>query len=295
MKKIVILGGSGFVGTNLTEKLLAKDYQVLILDIMPSRLTHQNLTFHKLNLMDEDIPTEIIINSHGIINLAGIPIFGRFTKKYKDLIYKSRILTTRNIVKAIMSLEVRPKVLVSASAIGYYGDQKDKLLNEEMPSGEDFLSHVCKDWETEALKLKDTGTRVVILRTAHVIGQGSLAKILKNLFTKNIGGYFGNGAQRMPWISSSDLVDMYIFALEENIKGIYNTASNSPTQKEFMNAFKERYKSLFTWSIPRFFGFLLYGEFIDTLLGGQNIDSTKIKNSAFVFKDTELKELLKNI
>lgn len=294
MKKIIITGGSGFVGTALTQSLLDKNYEVLILDLIPSRINHPNLTFLKINLSEEQMPYEILNGVYGVINLAGIPIFGRFTKKYKELIYNSRIKTTQNIVTAIQSNTDKIKVLVSASAIGYYGDQKDKLLKEEDASGNNFLAKVCKDWETEAIKLKDTSARVIILRTAHVIGNGSLAKILKNLFTKNIGGYFGNGKQRMPWISLSDLVNMYIFALEENIEGIYNTASNSPTQKEFMSNFKDAYKSILLWRIPRFFGFILYGEFVDALLGGQNIDNSKIQKAGFVFKDNNLEILLKN-
>ncbi len=292
MKKIIILGGSGFVGKALTLKLLEKNYKVLVLDISPTPISHENLEFKKINLMSEKIDNSLVENSYAVINLAGVPIFGRFTKKYKKLIYDSRIETTKNIVKTISETIEKPKFLVSASAIGYYGNRKEELLNEENTAGEDFLAKVCIDWENEALKIQNKDTKVVILRTAHVIGQGGLAKVLKNLFQKQIGGYFGNGLQRMPFISLEDLVDLYIFSIEKDLNGIYNTAASNPTQKEFMKTFKERYGGFILWRIPRIFGYILYGEFIDALIGGQNIDNTKIKKEGFVYKYTDLKELL---
>lgn len=295
MQKIIVLGGSGFVGTFLVNKLLEKNYQVLILDLVPSKINHKNLSFQKINLMNEKINPTLLENSLAIVNLAGIPIFGRFTEKYKKLIYDSRINTTRNIVEAIMQTNIKPKILVNASAIGYYGDQKEILLNEESKNGKDFLAKVCKDWEDEALKIKEYGVNVGIIRTAHVIGKGGLSKVLSNLFKKQIGGYFGNGKQRMPWISISDLVNMYIFIIENNLNGIYNGAVSNPTQKEFMREFQKRYKAFILWHIPSIFGFILYGEFIKALTGGQNIDNTKIKKANFVFQDEDLEILLKEI
>lgn len=295
MQKIVILGGSGFIGSILTQKLLDKGYQVLILDLSPSRLNHPNLEFQKVNLMTEKIDKNLIDGVYSIINLAGVPIFGRFTEKYKKLIYDSRIETTKNIVNAINETNIKPKVLVSASAIGYYGNRGEDLLNEESLAGKDFLAKVCINWESEALKARSENTRVVILRTAHVIGIGGLKNVLASLFKKQIGGYFGNGLQRMPWISAEDLVNLYIFAIEQNLDGIYNTAVASPTQKEFMRTFQKRYGAIFLFSIPKIFGYILYGEFIDALLGGQNIDNTKILKTGFIYKNTDLKELLSKL
>lgn len=295
MKKIIIAGGSGFVGTNLTQKLLDKNYQILILDLSPSRLNHPNLAFQKINLMLEEIPTEFINNSHAVINLAGIPIFGRFTPKYKKLIYDSRIKTTTHIKNAIAKSSQKPKILINASAIGYYGNGHEILLNEENPNGNDFLAHVCKDWEEEANKTKSDDTKVAILRTAHVIGKGGLANVLKNLFQKQIGGYFGTGRQYMPWISINDLTDLYIYLLENEIEGIFNASAENLTQKEFMNIFRKNYNALILWKIPKIFGYLLYGEFIDSLVGGQKINNIKIKNTGFIFKDNNLKDLLKEI
>lgn len=295
MQKIVILGGSGFIGSILTQKFLDKGYKVLILDLSPSRIVHPNLEFQKVNLMTEKIDKNLIDGVCSIINLAGVPIFGRFTEKYKKLIYDSRIETTKNIVNAINETKIKPEVLVSASAIGYYGNRGEDLLNEESLAGKDFLAKVCMDWENEALKASNENTKVVILRTAHVIGMGGLKNVLANLFEKQIGGYFGNGLQRMPWISAEDLVNLYIFAIEQNLDGIYNTAVESPTQKEFMRIFQKRYGGLLLWSIPRIFGYILYGEFIDALLGGQKIDNTKILKTGFIYKNTDLKELLSKL
>lgn len=295
MKKIIILGGSGFVGKALTLKLLEKNYKVLVLDISPTPISHENLEFKKINLMTENINSSLVENSYAVINLAGIPIFGRFTEKYKKLIYDSRIETTKNIVKAITESKEKPKFLVNASAIGYYGNRSEDLLNEEDLPGKDFLAKVCLDWENEALKIQNENTKVVILRTAHVIGNGGLKNVLSNLFKKQIGGYFGDGMQKMPFISLRDLVELYIFVIEKKLNGIYNTAVSNPTQKEFMKIFKERYGAFILWRIPRIFGYILYGEFIDALIGGQNTNNTKIKKEGFIYQDVNLKDLLNTL
>lgn len=295
MNKIVILGGSGFVGRALILKLLEKNYEVLNLDRAPSRIQNPKLDFVQIDLMNEEIDSSLLENTLAIVNLAGIPIFGRFTEKYKKLIYDSRINTTSNLVNAILKTKDKPKTLVSASAVGYYEDKKEELLNEESIPGKDFLAKVCVDWEKEALKARSENTKVVILRTAHVIGNGGLKNVLRSLFQKQIGGYFGSGLQRMPFISLTDLVNLYIFAIEQNLDGIYNTAIKSPTQKEFMSIFQKRYGAFFLFPIPRIFGYLLYGEFIDALIGGQNIDNTKILKNGFTYQDRDLKTLLSNL
>lgn len=291
MKKILITGGAGFIGTKLSEKLLSLGYGVVILDKIPSRIVNPNLYSFTLDISKDTLSPDIFRDVCGIINLAGVPIFGRFTKKYKDLVYNSRIGTTKKIVDAIEKLEIKPKVLVSASAIGFYKISKN-ILNEESEKGNDFLAHVCIDWESEAKKAESFGVRTVILRTAHVIGPGGLLSVLKGLFEKWIGGYFGNGMQHMPWIFYQDIIDMYIYAIENNLSGVYNTAVESPTQKDFMNTIRVVTKSPLLWRIPLFAAKLMYLEFADSLTSDFVIDSSKIKKEGFVFSVTNLKDAI---
>lgn len=289
MKKIIITGGSGFIGTLLASKLLSNNYWVVILDTQPPRITHDNLEFKKIDPANIAIDPVWIDGAHGIINLAGVPIFGRFTEQYKSLVLKSRIDTTTELVSAIGKTTIKPIVLVSASAIGYYGNTNGTAVSESAPAGTDFLAQVCVQWEQQAMEASKLGVRTVILRTAHVIGKGGILGVLVPLFKKWIGGYFGSGTQHMPWIGANDLVDMYIYGLEhDSMNGTYNTAVGNPTQREFMKTIARAVRSPFTWRIPAFIARLLYLEFADALLVDTAVDNTKITSAGFMYTETDL-------
>lgn len=289
MKKIIITGGSGFVGTLLTQELLAKGYAVSILDTRASRIVHEHLESHIVDTSRDTLKPEWFTNVYGIINLAGVPIFGRFTKKYKDLVYHSRIDTTKKLIETLGSLSEKPQAFVSASAIGYYGNTSGNSVTEQQPAGTDFLAQVCVDWEQSALQAEQQGIRTVILRTAHVIGTAGLLGTLVPLFKKWIGGYFGNGMQHMPWIGAHDLVTMYIAGIENTaMHGVYNTAVDNPTQKDFMKTIARVVGVPITWRIPAFVAWMIYLGFADALTVDTVIDNTKIKATGFVYKETDL-------
>ncbi len=289
MKTIVITGGSGFIGTLIATKLLANNYRVIILDTQPPRIENDNLEFKKIDPVDISIDSAWIDGAHGIINLAGVPIFGRFTEKYKSLVWESRIDTTAELVSAIGKTSIKPTVLVSASAIGYYGNTQGIAVSESGSAGTDFLAQVCVEWEQQAMEASKLGVRTVILRTAHVIGKGGILGVLVPLFKKWIGGYFGSGKQHMPWIGANDLVDMYIYALEhETLNGPYNTAVANPTQREFMKTIARAVHAPITWAIPGFVARLMYLEFADALLVDTAVDNAKIKTAGFVYNETDL-------
>lgn len=289
MKTIVITGGSGFIGTLIATKLLANNYRVVILDTQPPRITNDNLEFKKIDPSNIAIDPAWVDGAHGIINLAGVPIFGRFTQTYKSLVWKSRIDTTAELVRAMGQTSLKPQVLVSASAIGYYGNTNGTTVSESAAAGTDFLARVCVEWEQQAMEASKLGVRTVILRTAHVIGKGGILGVLVPLFKKWIGGYFGSGTQHMPWIGANDLVDMYIYALEnEALTGAYNTAVGNPTQREFMKTIARAVHAPITWAIPGFVARLLYLEFADALLVDTAVDNTKIKTAGFNYNETDL-------
>jgi uncharacterized protein len=294
MKKILITGGAGFVGTLLAQKLLSLGYFVRILDVKKSSIEDENLDSRVVELVSDIVDEEIVSDIYAVVNLAGVSIFGRFTEKYKDTIYKSRVESTKNILNAFSIYRKSLPVFVSASAIGYYGNTKGLHATEDFEAGNDFLANVCVAWEREASRAKDLGLRLVILRTAHVIGRGGLFAVLSSLFKRNIGGFFGKGSQHMPWVGADDLVDMYVFAIEnEKMNGAYNTAVENPTQKELMEKIRRSVGSLFNWPIPVFMARLLYLGFADSLVVDVLVDSSKIRNEGFIFKQNDLLDVCK--
>jgi len=294
MKKVVVTGGSGFVGGALVKSLVQKGYVVLVVDKFPPREEISGSSFMQIDTEKEGFPEGFFEGVYGVINLAGAPIAKKWTKEYKDAIYFSRIETTKHVVDGMRSANQKPEVLVSASAVGFYGDGKDKLLTEDDPSGNDFLAKVCLDWEMEAKKAEEF-SRVVCLRTSHVIGTGGILRELFPLFEKNIGGYFGSGSQYMPWVSLEDLVSQYIFALEnKEMSGAYNTSAGEPvTQKTFMKTIQKVVGSPWCLPIPKFAARIAKGEMANIFFGGQKTDSTKIKNAGFNFSDTNLGEVIR--
>ncbi len=295
MKKIIITGGSGFVGTLLTQELLDRGYAVSILDTRPSRITHDHLESHIIDTARDQIDPTWLADAEVIINLAGVPIFGRFTKKYKDLVYHSRIDTTQKIVQAISLLDKKPNAFISASAIGYYGNTRGMVVNEQHSAGTDFLAQVCIDWEQSALQAQQHGIRTVILRTAHVIGSAGILGTLVPLFKKWIGGYFGNGMQHMPWVGAHDLVKMYIAGIENTaLQGVYNTAVANPTQKDFMKTIARVVGAPITWRIPAFVAWLIYLGFADALTVDTAVDNTKLLATGFTYTETDLLTTVQN-
>ncbi len=295
MKKILITGGSGFVGSLLSEKLLEKGYEVVVVDIVPPQ--NQHLIFYKIPLDAELLPREALQNVYGVINLAGAPISGKWTKDYKKVLRNSRIETTKNLFRSFEKESLKPKILVSASAVGFYGNRRDVLLDENSPSGNDFLANICVDWEQEAFTFERLGTRVVTLRTSHVLGRGGILAEMLKLFKIGFGGYFGNGKQYMPWVHIDDLVSQYLFAIEyEKMSGSYNTGAGNPVnQKTFMKSIQRVFGFLFTLPVPALVAKIVKGEFANALLGGQKIDSSKIKNAGFNFKFEDINSALLDI
>ena len=295
-RKILIVGGSGFIGTKLTEALLENGHSVVIADVVPPRTTDSRVIFHAVNFVSDTVDASIMNGCDAVINLAGAPISKRWTRAYKQVMHESRVATTRNLVRAIERLEIKPQVLVNASASGFYGDCKEALLREDHACGTDFLASLCRDWEVEALKAESFGVRVVCVRTANVLGAGGLLTTLTPLFKKGLGGYFGNGSQHMPWIHWKDIVRVYLFALESSLTGPVNVgAGDTPTQKELFRALQKSLHAPFLWRIPYFVARIVIGEFAGALVGSQNTNSQKLHDAGFVHEFTDMNSALCDI
>lgn len=225
-----------------------------------------------------------------IVHLAGESVDGRWTPAKKRAIFDSRVGGTRNLVTSLAALDRRPSVLVCASAIGYYGNRGDELLDDESPPGSDFLAGVCVAWEREAREALKLGVRVASARTAMVLGRGgALAKLLP-IFRFGIGGPLGNGRQWMPWIHIDDLADLYCLVLDrDSLSGpIAAVAPDYATNARVMQAVGHALGRPALAPAPGFALKIALGEFAETLLGGQLIAPRKASEAGFEWRHPDL-------
>ena len=303
--KIAITGATGLVGSRLVQKLNADNQQIIVLTrnlekaqrIFPS-LTFPNLEFVAYTPKESGIWQESISGCDAVINLAGEPIAERWTAQKKQEIRESRQLGTRKIVEAIAKAPVKPKVLISGSAIGYYGTSETTVFEETSPSGNDFLAEVCQDWEAEADKVKELGVRLVILRTGIVLANdgGALAKML-GPFQIFAGGPIGTGQQWFSWIHRDDLVNLIVQATtNEQMSGVYNaTAPNPVKMKQFCQTLGEVMNRPSWLPVPEFALELLLGDGAIVVVEGQKVLPKKAQALGFQFQYSELKPALAEI
>ena len=292
----MIVGGSGFVGTMLTNELISKGYNITIIDIAQPRKILKDVVFVKADLSIQKLDTDVLDGCFGVINLAGATIGKRWNKEYEKLLYTSRVNTTNNIVSAIEKTRNKPKVLICASGIGFYGNRGADVLTEKEPVGSDFLAHLCADWEAATSKASAFGVRTVSIRTGNVLGPGGLLASLLPLFKIGLGGYFGSGSQFMPWVHWKDIVGVYLFALENNISGPFNAcAGPAPTQKELFKAFGHVIHAPFVWAVPYFVAKLALGNFAGALVASQNAVSDKLSKKGYKFAFNDLGSALGDI
>ncbi len=303
--KIVLTGATGFVGVKLVERLHALGDRIVVLARNPQKATRQfpQDTFPYVEVIGYT-PFELgdwakaISGSDAVINLAGEPLAGvRWTDKRKQEIRNSRILTTKVLVAAIAKADLKPQVLISGSAIGYYGTSLDKSFDEYSYAGDDFLANVCKDWESAAEEVTSLGLRLVKLRTGIVLGMGgAIAKMLP-IFQVGGGGKIGSGKQWFSWIHRDDLVDLIIYALKnDQISGALNaTAPKAVTNEDFTAAFAKAIKRPAFLPVPAAALILIFGEGATVLLDGQRVLPHKAEINKFTFKYPEINTALAQI
>ena len=287
--KIIITGATGFIGSILTERLWSQFHSLVLL----SRKPPAEVGVSKKEWFDWMPPAggeweKAVDGADGIINLAGEPIAGkRWSKEQKEKLRASRIDATRALVSALAKARVKPKFLVSASAVGYYGPHGDEILTESGAAGGDFLSRLCLDWEGEALKAEAHGVRVATVRTGIVLGkgQGALAKMVPP-FKMFVGGPLGSGKQYIPWIHIEDEVGLLLFLVEnDEARGAFNaTAPNPVTMEEFAKALGEVLNRPSWVSVPPSALALITGEMADMLLTGQRAVPEAATKLGYVFK-----------
>jgi uncharacterized protein (TIGR01777 family) len=293
--KVLITGASGLVGKALQRSFAEKGYEMLL----ASRSEPKAPNEIQWTVEDGFAEPERLEGIDAVVHLAGESVSGlRWTDEKKKAIRDSRVHGTRSVVDAISKLKVRPKVLVAASAIGFYGERGDEEVNESSAAGHGFLADVAKEWEGEARRAEDAGVRTVLLRTGIVLSKdgGALATMLLP-FKMGVGGVVGSGKQWMSWISLNDHVAVINYVIEnDNIRGAVNAVSPEPvTNDEFTKTMGEvLYRPTFI-PLPEFAVSMLMGEMGDALL----LTSTKVlpkrlEDTGFKFEQPSLKGALEH-
>jgi len=288
---ILITGGTGFIGTPLTRELRMSGHAVTV--TTRSRTAAKD----KLTWTPPDrIHPDIISGFDAVINLAGEPIApGRWTKERKKRILSSRINTTRALVESIKNVNKRPKLLVSASAIGYYGAHGDEFVTEDTAPADDFLADVCRQWEAEAYKALQLGVRVATVRIGGVLeSDGGALPQMALPFKLFLGGPIGSGRQWFSWIHRDDIIGIIKFVLEnEAVSGPVNlTAPNPVTNREFSRALGKALHRPSFFAVPGFMVKLTLGELGDVLLTGQRVLPEKALKAGYKFKYSDVNEAL---
>lgn|SRR5215471_1690006 len=299
--KILVTGSTGLVGTALV-KALASDGHTLCRLMRPGSKTTSGAK-DGFNVVWNPATGELGgagVGPDAVVNLAGASIAGgRWTKGRKVLLRTSRIDTTQALVRALAKMNVRPRVLVSASAIGIYGDRGDEVLTEESKPGTDFLAGLAQEWEAEALKAEVLGIRVVLARFGIILARhgGALAKMLLP-FRLGVGGRLGSGKQWMSWVTLLDVVGMIRFAIGNNgVRGAVNVVAPQPVQNaEFTKALAQALHRAAPLPAPTFALRLTLGEMADALLlSSQRVQPQKLQQFGHSFLHPELHSALTSV
>lgn len=287
---IVVTGGTGFIGQRLVRRLLAEGHEVTVVTRNASRAGHPLPLRCVLRDWSETRVEDVLQAADAVINLAGEGIAERrWTPDRKDAIRTSRVATTRTLVQALGALSPadRPHTLISASAIGYYGDRGDEELTEASASGADYLADVCGAWEREGLAATALGVRTVIVRIGVVLGKGggALTRMLLP-FRLGLGGRLGSGRQWMSWIHLDDLVDLLMFALRRSdVSGVLNGVAPGPSRNAEFTITLGRTLGRPTWApVPAVVLRIALGEMSTILLGSQRVLPRTAERLAFPFR-----------
>jgi uncharacterized protein len=295
--RILISGSTGLIGTALVKRLENEGHKVTRLTRSPRRAGEAAVEWDPL-AGRAPVP-RLLENFDGIVNLAGENIARRWTEGRKARIRLSRIRGTRFLAESLAKLAIPPRVMVSASAIGYYGDRGDEILSEESPPGKDFLSEVCRDWEAATGPAAEKGIRVVHLRMGVVLSRkgGALAKMLP-AFKLGLAGKIGSGRQYMSWIDADDLVSVILFALDHDaLRGPVNAVSPNPvTNKVLTSALGKILHRPTLFPLPAFAVHLVLGEMgTATLLASQRAEPARLHAAGFAFRYPDLDGALRHI
>jgi len=298
--KVLVTGATGLIGRRLCHSLTGDVNTVVAVSRSPERA--RNLAAAetlKWDPMTGPPPPDALSGVDAVIHLAGEPVADRaWSQEQKRRVKDSRVVSTRNIVDAIRAAEVKPKVLVNASAVGYYGDRGDEKLYEDSPPGKGFLSEVCQAWEREATSVSELGVRLVLVRIGVVLSPqgGALAKMLTP-FKLGVGGPLASGKQWFPWIHIDDIVGIlrHSISTETLAEPINGAAPEEVTNAEFTRQLSRVLGRPAFLPTPEFALKLIFGERAEVLLASNRVVPRVAQQSGYKFKFPDLTPALKDL
>ncbi len=301
MSRILLTGGTGLIGQRLVAELRERGDEVTVLSRNPDR-ARQSLgnaveAVAWENPLQTSPPASALVVADAVINLAGEPLAQRWSGAVKQAIRDSRVLATRNLVAGIAALDEaqRPRVLISGSAIGYYGPREDEELDESAAQGADFLAGVVADWEAEALVAQPLGLRVALARTGVVLSGsgGALAQMLPP-FKFGVGGPVASGAQYVSWISLDDEAAALAFlAHDDRASGPFNLTAPEPvTNRELSKMLGHVLHRPAVMPVPGFAVKMLFGEMATVVIEGQRVVPAALQQQGFTFRHAQLHDAL---
>jgi len=287
---ILITGGTGFIGHALTKSLTEQGHAVTVLSRSPDKVTQ--LCGPNVNALGSLSQLNADDSFQVIINLAGAPLLDvRWTEDRKQLIRASRIDLTEHLITCISRMTVKPELLISGSAVGYYGNQGDTVLTEQSAPYEDFSAQLCADWEAAAKQAEQFGVRVCLIRTGLVIadGGGFLQRMLP-IFRLGLGGRLGSGRQWMSWVHRQDWINIALTMIADStMQGAYNaTAPNPVTNAEFTRILARCLKRPALLPVPAWLLKILLGEMSELILGSQRAMPERLLALGFKFQYDDL-------
>jgi uncharacterized protein (TIGR01777 family) len=292
--QILVSGASGTIGAALLPSLSTRGYKVMRL-ARGSPSGDDQIAWNPA----QPIAPESVSGFAAVIHLAGEAIVGRWTESKKARIRDSRVSGTRHLAAALAKAAQRPHVLISASAVGYYGDRGDEVLREESSSGQGFLAQVCREWEAATQSASDAGIRTVFIRTGIVLSRkgGALPKMLMP-FRFGLGGRVGSGRQWWSWIDVHDLMGAVHHILDNSsLRGPVNMVSPNPvTNAEFTGILASVLHRPAIFPMPAFAARLVFGEMADDLLlASQRVEPARLTSSGYPFQFPDLRASLEKI
>lgn len=296
--KIIITGGTGFLGSSLIIDLVNEGYKCIVFTRSPGQFKNTESIEYVEWIPESSYLSQYISGSKAVINLAGAPIAGkRWTTEYKKIIIDSRVDTTKALVEAVNQCTVKPEKFLSSSASGYFGDRGDEVLTDDSAPGSNFLAEVCIKWEA-ATKDLSKKVELIIFRTGIVLhpDNGALEQLLKPI-KWYVGGSLGKGNQYFPWIHVADWKRFLIFALLKNGIGQKNnlSAPNPVTNDVLTKAIGKVYKRPTLFKVPSFILKLVLGESASMVLDSQRMIPENITKANFRFEYELIEEALINL